>query len=206
MRDFKVTHNTVTADLKIGQSLNNIKAAFKPYETQNTYFDDAELNRQYLSYYDIGLEFVFQKEKLGTVYVYIKEEHYLPFTGTLGVLKSSFFKTPTIENFYKDTINDGFVQWFKEYPNGPLMVKNSTRLTYNNNPKIGRKAIVYFGCEPHMARLPNPFEPNELLTTMLSQYTNISKRNAIKPISNIEYESNCRKLLMQIETGLSKTG
>jgi len=57
-----------------------------------------------------------------------------------------------------------------------------------------------------MARLPNPFEPNELLTTMLSQYTNISKRNAIKPISNIEYQSNCRKLLMQIETGLSKTG
>jgi len=62
MRDFKVTHNTVTADLKIGQSLNNIKAAFKPYETQNTYFDDAELNRQYLRYYDIGLEFVFQSQ------------------------------------------------------------------------------------------------------------------------------------------------
>ena len=119
------------------------------------------------------------------------------------MLDESFFQNPSIGEFYRKTISNGFVQWFREYRFGPVMAKGSTRLTHMNNIKLGKEAIIYSACEPHLAKLPVPFKAPDLLNVMLEQHKKITHNYEIEIGLKDTYENNCRKLLAQIENGLS---
>jgi len=205
MQGLELTLPTKTVVIKIGQSLSEVRSLLKSFETKSTFNSDSELNRLFLSYNDLGLEFIFLDESLGSLYLYLKDDIKAPFKGSFDCLDETFYEMPSIDKFYSKTISANYVKWFVEYSTGPVMVKGSSRLNFVDWSHRGVKAIVYSDCEPHLAKkVPEPFKGEELLDYMLNEFSKITDNyNVPVNLENI-YMDNCRQLVKQIKDGLMR--
>lgn len=125
-----------TVSLELGEPLSSVRPKLSGLPHDIGEFD-AELERRYVTMAELGVDLLFQPDRLSCVFLHVKspEGGYERFKGRVSLLPDDFFEHPGRDRLVAALQQAGFAIWPKPYPHAVDLVSAKLRVRYTDAPR-----------------------------------------------------------------------